>query len=301
MSVATTRWTASDLPSLAGRTVVITGANSGLGLVAARELARVGSRVVLAVRDPDRGAAAAATIYGKTEVRPLDLGNLESVRRFADGWSGEIDVLINNAGIMMVPLGRTADGFESQLGVNHFGHFALTNLLLPHITDRVVTVSSQAHRRGAIDLDDLNWERRPYDRSGAYGQSKLANLLFGLELHRRLQAAGSPVRSVNAHPGYAATNLQSHSGDRILHFTMAIANRLVAQSAKAGARPLLYAASQDIPSGSYVGPDGPYQWRGYPDLVDRSAAAQDMTLAERVWDVSEKSTGVAFPEELQAR
>ncbi|MFD4182373.1 oxidoreductase [Rhodococcus sp. NPDC058514] len=289
------RWSSADLPSFDGRTVVITGANSGLGLATARELARVGARVVLAVRDVGRGKQAAGTITGAAEVRALDLADLASVRRFAEEWTGDIDVLVNNAGIMMVPEGRTKDGFESQLGTNHFGHFALTNLLLPHITDRVVTLASQAHRRGTVDLDDLNWESRRYDRTGAYGQSKLANLLFSLELARLLDKAGSPVRALNSHPGWAATNLQSHSGNRLAGAVMSIGNKLIAQDADAGALPTLFAASQDLPGASYVGPDGFYEIRGYPTLVGRTAEAADAELAKRLWAASEELTGVRFP------
>ncbi|MEV6278143.1 oxidoreductase [Nocardia sp. NPDC051832] len=290
-----TRWTAQDLPRMDGRTVVVTGANSGLGLVTSRELARVGARVVLAVRDTERGAAAARELGGAAEVRRLDLADLTSIREFADGWSGPIDVLINNAGIMMVPEGRTADGFERQLGTNHLGHFALTTRLLPQITDRVVTVSSQAHRRGRIDLADLNWNTRAYNTTGAYGQSKLANLLFTLELQRRLTAAGSPVRALAAHPGWAATNLQSHTENRAADLVMAVGNKLIAQDARAGALPTLFAATQDIPPASYVGPDGFYETRGYPTLVGRSRAAANPELAQQLWEASEKLTGVTLP------
>src|SRR5438552_478567 len=166
------KWTAADIPSQEGRTVVVTGANSGIGLVTVRELAGAGARVVLAVRDPAKGETAAATIDGEREVRRLDLSDLASVRAFAEGWDGDLDVLVNNAGVMAPPEGRTKDGFETQIGTNHLGHFALTNLLLPSIRDRVVTVSSTAHRIGKVDLDDLNWERRGYQRWRAYGQSK---------------------------------------------------------------------------------------------------------------------------------
>ena len=214
--MATSKWTAADLPRQDGRTFVITGANSGIGLVAARELARVGGRVVLAVRDPARGEQAAATIDGETEVRALDLADLASVRAFADAWEGPLDVLVNNAGVMATPQRRTKDGFELQIGTNHLGHFALTNLLLWDVIDRVVTVSSGAHRGGSIRLDDLNWEHGRYFRWRAYGQSKLANLLFTLELQRRLAEAGSDLRAVAAHPGYARTNLQHHT-ESILH------------------------------------------------------------------------------------
>jgi NAD(P)-dependent dehydrogenase (short-subunit alcohol dehydrogenase family) len=272
----------------------VTGANSGIGLAAARELARVGARVVLAVRDIEKGKQAAASIAGKTEVRQLDLSDLDSVRAFADAWEGNLDVLVNNAGIMAVPQQRTKDGFELQIGTNHLGHFALTNLLLPHVTERVVTVASTAHRQGKIDLDDLNWERRGYSAWRAYGQSKLANLLFTMELQRRLEEAGSSVRATAAHPGYAATNLQSHTGNWLQHTGMAIANRLIAQSEEKGAWPTLFAASQDIPGNSYVGPDGFQEGRGHPKLVGRNAAAQDADVARALWTLSEDLTGVSF-------
>jgi NAD(P)-dependent dehydrogenase (short-subunit alcohol dehydrogenase family) len=289
-----TSWTAGQIPSQAGRTFVVTGANSGLGRSTTRALARAGARVVMAVRDRGRGEAVARDIDGDVEVRVLDLADLSSVRRFADAWQGDLDVLVNNAGIMAVPFARTADGFELQLGTNHLGHFALTNLLLPAVTDRVVTVSSGVHRSGRIDLDDLSWERRRYSRIGAYGQSKLANLLFTLELERRLIADGSRVRALAAHPGYAATNLQSGFGvvgDRVA----AVANRLFAQSDEHGALPTLFAAVEDLPGNSYVGPDGRSELRGYPALVGRSAAASDPELAKRLWTRSEELTGVRYP------
>jgi NAD(P)-dependent dehydrogenase (short-subunit alcohol dehydrogenase family) len=288
-------WTAADLPDLGGRTVIITGANSGIGLITARELARVGAHVVLAVRDQTRGRTAAASIPGSTEVRPLDLADLASVRAFADDWDGDVDVLINNAGVMAIPERRTVDGFEMQFATNHLGHFALTNLLLPYVTDRVVTVSSSAHRMGRIVIDDLSWERRRYRAWAAYGQSKLANLLFTLELTRRLTAAGSPVRAYAAHPGYAATNLQAHTGNPVSSAVMAIANRVVAQSAAQGALPTLFAATQDLPSGSYIGPDGFQETRGHPTLVGRSAAATDLETATALWTASEELTSTAFP------
>jgi NAD(P)-dependent dehydrogenase (short-subunit alcohol dehydrogenase family) len=217
------------------------------------------------------------------------------VRAYANGWHGDIDVLINNAGVMRTPERRTEDGFELQIGTNHLGHFALTNLLLPHVIDRVVTVASGAHRGGSISLDDLNWQRRQYRRWAAYQQSKLANLLFTLELQRRLTAAGSPVRALAAHPGYAATNLQFRSESRLEDRLMAIGNRLFAQTDEAGARPILFAASQDLPGASYVGPDGLRGFRGYPTLVGRAAAASDVEMAKRLWTLSEKLTGVEFP------
>jgi NAD(P)-dependent dehydrogenase (short-subunit alcohol dehydrogenase family) len=293
--MSSSRWTAADLPALDGRTFVVTGANSGIGLVAARELARAGARVVLAVRSVAKGEEAAKTISGDAEVRTLDLADLASVRAFADAWDGGLDVLVNNAGVMAVPEQRTVDGFEMQIGTNHLGHFALTNLLLPHITGRVVTVSSTAHRMGKISLDDLNWERRSYSRWPAYGQSKLANLLFTLELDRRLGEAGSDVRATAAHPGYAATNLQQHTGSRVQNGFMWLSNKLVAQSDEMGALPTLYAATEDVPSGSYAGPGGFQQQRGHPKLVGRTDAAKDAETARRLWDLSEELTGARFP------
>lgn len=290
-------WDANRLPDLAGRTAVITGANSGIGLTAADALARAGAHVVFAVRDLERGRAAAATVNGSTEVRRLDLADLSSVREFADAWQGRpLDLLINNAGVMMLPEQRTADGFEMQFGTNHLGHFALTNLLLPYITDRVVTVSSGAHRwfGARIRFEDLNWTSG-YDPNRAYAQSKLANLLFTLELQRRLTESGSPVRALAAHPGYAATNLQSHAGSSVMRVLMKIGNRFFAQDDRAGALPTLYAATQDLPGASYVGPDGLGEMRGAPTLVGRTAAASDSGVARRLWTVSEELTGVSWP------
>ena len=293
--MSASKWTAADLPALDGRTIVVTGANSGLGRVTARELARAGARVVLAVRDAGKGEAAAAQMPGAVEVRALDLADLGSVRAFADAWEGDLDVLVNNAGVMATPLRRTSDGFELQIATNHLGPFALTNLLLAHVTDRVVTVSSGMHRAGRIRLDDLNWERRRYMRWGAYSQSKLANLLFTTELQRRLDAAGSSVRALAAHPGYAATNLQHHTGSVVQDTLMTIGNRLFAQSDEMGALPILYAATQDLAGDSYVGPDGFQEGRGHPTLVGRAAAARDEETARRLWQLSEGLTGVAFP------
>src|SRR5437016_7067451 len=219
---------ATDLPDMTGRTVVITGANSGIGRAAACALAGAHARVVLAVRDLDKGRAAAATMPGETEVRRLDLSSLASVREFAAGWDGDLHVLINNAGVMAPPLTRTTEGFELQFGTNHLGHFALSNLLLEHVVDRVVTVSSTGHRFGSIDFDDLNWEHKPYRAWRAYGQSKLANLHFTAELQRRLSAAGSVVLAMAAHPGYAATNLSFHSQRRWMDFISAVGNRVLA-------------------------------------------------------------------------
>ncbi len=299
----TSRWTAADLPDLTGRCAVVTGATSGLGRATAEALGGAGADVVLAVRDVRRGAEVAAAIGPRAQVRALDLADLDSVRAFAaevvaDGLL--VDMLVNNAGVMAVPERRTVDGFELQFGTNHLGHFALTNLLLPVITDRVVTVSSGMHRSGSIRIDDLNWNVRRYRRWAAYGQSKLANLLFTLELDRRLRGAGSPVRAVAAHPGYAETKLQSHTENVLQNAAMAVLNKVVAQDAHMGALPTLYAATHDIPGASYVGPGGPWEARGFPCLVGRSAAARDEATARTLWQRSEQLTRTAFDHRSRA-
>ncbi len=287
-----TQWTAADLPSFAGRTVIVTGANSGLGAVTARELARVGAQVVLAVRNTAKGDAAARDMTGDVDVRRLDLQNLASVRRFADGVD-TVDVLINNAGVMAVPHAVTADGFESQIGTNHLGHFALTNLLLPKLTDRVVTVSSLMHWMGYISLRDLNWTSRPYSAWVAYGQSKLANLMFTSELQRRLDAAGSPVRALAAHPGYSRTNLQGRTGRKFSDALMSFGTRVFASDADFGARQTLYAASQDLPGNSFIGPSFGMAGRSRP--VGRSPLAKRAATANALWDLSERLTETKFP------
>jgi NAD(P)-dependent dehydrogenase (short-subunit alcohol dehydrogenase family) len=295
MLLMTTYATSSDIPDQAGRTAIITGANSGIGRGAARALVAKGAHVVLAVRSLAKGREAAAQIGGRTEVRELDLASLDSVRAFAAGWEGPVDLLINNAGVMVPPPGKTIDGFETQFGTNHLGHFALTNLLLAHVTDRVVTVSSTGHRMGNIDFADLQWERKPYRASRAYGQSKLANLLFTSELQRRLTAAGSPVLANAAHPGYAATNLQFHSGNVAMDWIGRIGNRVLAQDEDDGALPTLYAALADVPGDSFAGPGGFMEQRGAPKLVGRSRAAREADVARRLWEVSEQLTGTVFP------
>jgi NAD(P)-dependent dehydrogenase (short-subunit alcohol dehydrogenase family) len=308
-----TRWTAADIPDQSGRIAIVTGANSGLGLHAAREFIRAGAHVVATARDVERGEEAIARVRqavpgARIELARLDLANLDSVRAFARE-AGErherIDVLVNNAGVMALPRRVTADGFEMQLGTNHLGHFALTGLLLESLLaaaePRVVTVSSEAHRMGRIDFDDLQGEGR-YSRWRAYGQSKLANLLFAYELQRRAAAAGAPLKSVAAHPGYAATNLQSgasRAGGGLLTALegklMALSNRFLAQSDEMGALPTLYAATVAvIAGGAYVGPDGPFEARGHPRIVDSSRASKDPEVARRLWEVSEELTGVRF-------
>jgi len=284
-----TKWTAAELPDLAGRTAVVTGASSGIGLITARELARAGARVVLAVRDTGKGTRVARDMAGDTQVRQLDVSSLDSVRAFAEAWTGDIDILVNNAGIMQVPLAYTADGFESQAATNYFGPFTLTNLLLPHFTDRVVTVSSQLHRRGHVHTDDLNWKTRKYNATAAYCDSKLAVTLFAIELDRRLTASGSRVRSLLAHPGIATTNLTSHVGG--VPGFMNRAMRFMTNDAEIGALPTLYAAVEDTPGGSYVGPSGIGGIRGFPSARKPSRAALDPETARTLWTATTELTG----------
>jgi NAD(P)-dependent dehydrogenase (short-subunit alcohol dehydrogenase family) len=300
------RWTAEQIPDQDGRVAIVTGANSGLGLAVARELARHGAQVVLACRNTDKGARAKSEIEAAApgahlELAALDLGELASVRSFAEGFRAQhegLDLLINNAGVMAPPRRETGDGFELQLGTNYLGHFALTGQLIGAMRDRpgarVVTVSSNAHKMGRIDFEDLQSERR-YRRWGAYAQSKLADLLFALELDRRLRAAGWLLESIAAHPGYAATNLQTAAPPLLDALVMRVSNVLLAQSADAGALPVLYAATQpDLEGGTYVGPDGLGEFRGHPHITTPSAGARDADVAARLWSVSEELTGVRF-------
>lgn len=290
-----TTFSVDALPDLTGRTAIVTGANSGIGRITARALAEHGARVILAVRDVRKGADAAATMAGEPEVRRLDLADLASVRLFAGGIDGPVDLLVNNAGLMIPPLGRTADGFELQFGTNHLGHFALTNLLLPQIVGRVVTVSSLAHRVGAINLHDPNWERRPYRASRAYAQSKLANLLFTAELQRRLEGAGSEALSLAAHPGLAATSLLRGRRTRLVEAAESALIALLGQSDVGGALPTLMAATADLPGDTFVGPTGRFGTRGEPGAVERSDRARDTQVARSLWSLSEELTGVSFP------
>jgi NAD(P)-dependent dehydrogenase (short-subunit alcohol dehydrogenase family) len=301
------KWTVDQIPDQSGRVALVTGANSGLGLIAARELARAGARVVLACRNMDKGATALRQITdglpeAEAELAALDLASLDSIRSFAQKFPKAhdgLDLLINNAGVMAPPRRTTKEGFELQFGTNHLGHFALTGLLLGALEGRrdarVVTVSSTAHRMGRINFDDLHGERH-YRRWRAYGQSKLANLIFALELDRRLRAAGSTISSLAAHPGYAATNLQSASAPVLDRAVMVVTNLLVAQDAEVGALSLLYAATQPgLEGGTYVGPEGRGEQRGHPQPEAVPArAALDQTVAARLWAVSEEATGVHF-------
>lgn len=283
-------WSADRIPDQRGRRYVITGANGGLGAEMATVLAGRGARVTLACRNLEKAAVVAEQIGDAATIAHLDLADLSSVREFADTVD-EVDVLINNAGVMALPLHRTADGFEMQMGTNHLGHFALTGLLLPKLTDRVVAMSSLAHLGGSVRADDLNWERRRYNRWVAYGDSKLANLIFARELARRLTAAGSSLRSVVAHPGYTATDLMGHS-ETPMDLVMKAGGLLrVGQSAQQGALPALYAATEPVPNGSYWGPS--LVLRGGPSPARYRSIVDDQHARDRLWDASEQLTGVA--------
>ncbi|WP_255152574.1 oxidoreductase [Halorarius halobius] len=298
-------WSADDVPDCSGQRVVVTGANSGIGLEATRELARAGAAVTMACRSVDRGEAAAADVRDDAldadlSVSELDLADLDSVREFADRFGSELDVLVNNAGVMAVPRSETADGFETQFGVNHLGHFALTGLLLDSFAAdaRVVTVSSGLHAQGDLDFDDLQHER-DYDKWEAYADSKLANLLFAYELDRRFRAADRGGLSVGVHPGYAATNLQYRGpeaeGSRLKKLGMRVANAVVAQPPEQGALPTLYAATaSDVEGGSYYGPGGFMNLRGSPERQRSSGRSRDAETAARLWQVSEEVTGVTY-------
>ena len=286
------RWDA--VPRQDGRRFVVTGASGGLGLETARALAASGAHVVLAVRNPEKGHAAARTMTGDVEVRRLDVADLASVREFAAG-VGDVDVLVNNAGVLAVPWALTADGFETHLATNHLGHFALANLLLPRLTDRVVVVSSDAHYSGDLDLTDLTWERRPYKPFAAYGASKLANLLFLAELQRRLTAAGSTLRATGAHPGSTATAITANTGSRLKTWVGSWGHKLVGMPVWKGALTTLYAATMDVPGNTFIGPGGFLEMSGWPTMVGRSQAASDPDLAKELWTRSEELTGVRFP------
>ena len=285
-------WT--DVPRQEGRTFVVTGASSGLGLETARILAHRGAHVVLAVRNPAKGEAAAATMKGDVEVRTLDVSDLGSVRAFA-AETGQVDVLVNNAGVMAVPFGTSADGVELHFATNHLGHFALTNLLLPRLTDRVVVVSSQSHRTGDLDLEDLDWKRRGYGGYAAYCASKLANLLFLAELQRRLTSSGSTLRATGAHPGSTATGITGSTGSDLKTFVGSFGHRLVGMPGWRGALTTVYAATMDLPGNSYIGPHGLREMQGWPVSVGRSRAASDPDLAKALWERSEELSGVSFP------
>ena len=304
-------WTPARIPALDGARAVVTGANSGIGFHTALELARHGAAVVLACRDAGRGDEALGQVRvqapgASVELQVLDVSDLTSVRAFVAGFAGRLDLLVNNAGVMAIPRRLSADGFELQLATNHLGHFALTGLLLPELLRgsvaggpaRVVTVSSNAHRMGRLHTDDLMGERS-YTRWGAYARSKMANLLFMQELQRRADAAGARLASLAAHPGWAATNLQSAAsrmtGSRLGHRLAAVGNALLAQPAELGAWPTLRAAADPAArGGQYYGPSGFAEQRGFPELVGMSPAARDGAAATWLWAESERLTGVGY-------
>ena len=301
-------WTEKDVPDQSGRLAIVTGSNTGLGYDTARVLAARGARVVMAVRDTAKGDAAAARIRqlspgAEVTVQKLDLGSLKSVRESAAEMAAahpRIDLLINNAGVMYPPKQTTADGFELQFGTNHLGHFALTGLLLKNLLpvdgSRVVVVASIAHNiRAKVDFDDLQWEHRRYDRVAAYGQSKLANLMFTYDLQRRLAAANAKTLAVAAHPGVAATELVRHVPGAGLPGVNWLSGKLL-NSAEMGALPTLRAATDpSVKGGEYYGPDGFRELRGYPKLVSSTAQSHDVAVQQRLWKVSEELTGVTFP------
>ncbi|NBE54910.1 oxidoreductase [Streptomyces boluensis] len=298
---------ARPIPDQTGRTAVVTGANSGLGLATGRALARRGAHVILAVRDEDKGRRAAEEIAdglpgAGLEVRRLDLADLDSVRAFAEGLRADrphLDLLVNNAGVMAPPRTLSPQGHELQFAANHLGHFALTGLLLDLLAEgvdsRVVTVSSANHRQGQLLHDDLTGERA-YSPMKFYNQSKFANAVFGLELHRRLTAAGSPVRSVLAHPGYASTNLQTSGPSGLVKLVFGRLLTPLAQTSEQGAASQLYAATaEDVTGGEFIGPGGPAELRGLPTRVRPSPAAADPATGRRLWELSERLTSVRFP------
>ena len=295
------KWTPDNIPDQTGRVVIITGANSGIGFEAAKVLAAKGADVVLAVRNQEKGNQAKAEILkenaqARVTVSLLDLSSLKSVKLFSDTFlksQTRLDILINNAGIMIPPYGKTEDGFESQMGTNHLGHFALTAQLFPLLKStggsRIVNVSSTAHNMGNISFDDIHWESRKYVPWKAYGDSKIANLYFTNELGRRMQAAGLDVTTTAAHPGYAATGLQKGLFLKFL-------NVVVAQSGFMGAMPTLMAAIDPKAStGNFYGPSGIAQQRGWPKQVTPNKLSQDAEIAKKLWETSEELTGVKFP------
>lgn len=303
------RWSVADIPDQTGRTVLVTGANSGLGLQTATALAARGATVLVACRDPQRGQAAVDRVRsgpggGNARLVSVDLADLSSVRKAADevrSITGDrLDVLVNNAGVMATPARRTVDGFELQMGTNHLGHAALTWLLAPALVPgaRVVTVSSLAHRGGGLDLDDLSFQRRRYNPATAYSASKLGNLLFTFELHRRARNAGRDLLAVAAHPGLTDTELvfntaRMHSAGPLAHVAR-WGNKLITQGVAAGALPQLYAATAaDVRSGEYFGPASFGETRGSPSRVSTSAAARDERIARLLWERTAELTGVA--------
>ncbi|WP_235736051.1 SDR family NAD(P)-dependent oxidoreductase [Nocardioides alcanivorans] len=282
-----------------GRRFIVTGGSTGIGLEMCRALATAGADVVMAVRNLERGHASAERIRrtgapGRVDVRRIDVSDLSSVRTFADQID-RVDVLINNAGILGVPFARSVDGHEMQFATNYLGHFALSNLLLPVLRDRVVMVGSFAHHHGRLPLDDLDFDRRGYQGYLGYAQSKVAQVSFIGELHRRLRASGSLLRSVGGHPGFSATAITVSTGHKLFTPVARLGNVVAGMKPWQGALPLLVAATADVPSNSYLGPNGPLELLGSPKLVGRSRVASDPRVGRELWDHSERITGVRFP------
>lgn len=301
-------WTSANIPDLKGKVIIITGANSGIGYEAAKEFARKGAQVIMACRSMDKAQVALAQILAEipeapAEIMHLDLASQKSVHQFAEAFTAKydrLDILLNNAGIMAVPYAKTEDGFESQFGTNHLGHFALTGLLIDILlktpNSRIVNISSNAHRFGSMDFENLMYEKgKEYSRMRAYGRSKLSNLLFTYELQRRFESAGANVIAVAAHPGLSNTNLVNHFAARwVFKMLMPLLGRMT-QSAAMGALPSMRAAVDlDVNGGQYFGPDGPREAKGYPVLVKSNEASHNKTDAGKLWERSEALTKVSF-------
>ena len=294
----TTRWSVNRLGNLKGKRIIVTGATNGVGLATARSLAGAGAQVILAVRNPELGAQRAAEMGGDTTVLKLDLADQASVQAFPALFDGDVDILINNAGVVAQHRTETVDGFETTLGTNFLGPFALTNLLFPRVRSQIINVGSDAHRTATIALDDLHLRVRKWSALSAYGRSKLAVMLWGLELDRRLRAAGSPLSSYLTHPGWVASNLSNVSDDRLMatfHSVVRASANVLANDIDAGAAPTLYCITEPIPPGSYVGIDSRWGLKGGPTLSGRAAVACDYQDAARLWEFAESATGTSFP------
>jgi len=293
----TTQWTASRLGNLSGKRIIVTGATNGVGLATARSLARAGAQVILAVRNLELGAQRAAEMGGDTSVVKLDLADQSSVRAFPTLFDGDVDILINNAGIVAQHRTDTVDSFETMMGTNFLGPFALTNLLFPRVRSRIINVGSDAHRTATIAFDDPHLRTRKWSALPAYGRSKLAVMLWGLELDRRLRVAGSPVSSYLTHPGWVASNLSNVSDERVMaafHKIVRASASVLANDIDAGAAPTLYCITEPIPPGSYVGIDSRWGLKGGPTLAGRAAVACDYTDAARLWEFAERETGTSL-------
>ncbi len=291
-------WSPARLGNLTGKRIIVTGATSGVGLGTAQALAQAGAHVILAVRNPELGAQRAAEIGGSTEVLQLDLADLWSVRAFPDLLDDDVDILVNNAGALSQTRTDTADGYELTIATNYLGPFALTNLLFPRVRSQIINVGSEAHKSAKLHLDDMHLRVNKWTMMGAYARSKLAVMLWGLELDRRLRAAKSPVVAQLTHPGWVASNLSQLSDKPLMslaHRVVSIAGKALANDIEKGAAPTLYCISEPIPPGSYVGVDGRFGLRGGPVLIGRSPLACDYDVAAKVWEFAERETGTSLP------